>query len=69
MGTSPNGSVGKEPACNSGDTGNMGLIPGSGRLPGRGKWQLAPGFLPEKSHGQRGLADYSSWGRERVGHD
>ena len=28
------GSVGKESACNAGDTGDLGLIPGSGRSPG-----------------------------------
>ena len=32
----PVGSVGKEPACNAGDAGGMGLIPGSGRSFGRG---------------------------------
>ena len=32
-----NGSAGKESACNSGDTGDLGLIPGSGRSPGEGK--------------------------------
>ena len=26
-------------------------------------------FLPGKSHGQRSLASYSSWGRKRVGHN
>ena len=26
------------------------------------KWQLTPLFLPGKSHGQRSLAGYSSWG-------
>ena len=26
---------GKEPACNAGDAGDMGLIPGLGRSPGR----------------------------------
>ena len=29
----PGGSVGKEPACSAGDTGDMGSIPGSGRSP------------------------------------
>ena len=29
----PGGSVGKEPACNAGDTGDMGSIPGLGRFP------------------------------------
>ena len=30
----PNGSSGKESACNAGDTGDAGSIPGSGRSPG-----------------------------------
>ena len=30
------GSVGKESACNAGDTGEAGLIPGSERSPGAG---------------------------------
>ena len=30
------GSEGKESACNARDTGDMGLIPGSGRPPGEG---------------------------------
>ena len=29
----PGGSVSKEPACNAGDAGDTGLIPGSGRSP------------------------------------
>ena len=32
----PDGSVSKEPACNAGDTGDLGLIPGSGISPGEG---------------------------------
>ena len=32
----PGGSVGKEPACNAGDTEDVGLTPGSGRSPGGG---------------------------------
>ena len=31
----PNGSASKESACNAGDTGDMGLISGSGRSPDR----------------------------------
>ena len=31
---SPGDSVGKESACNARDTGDMGLVPGSGRSPG-----------------------------------
>ena len=32
----------------------------------RWKWQPALVFLPEKSHGQRSLAEYSSWCHKRV---
>ena len=32
----PDGSTGKESTCNAGDTGDMGLIPGSGRSLGGG---------------------------------
>ena len=32
----PGGSVGKEPACNAGDPGDMGSIPGLRRSPGEG---------------------------------
>ena len=28
------------------------------------EWQVTPVFLPRESHGQRSLADYSSWGRK-----
>ena len=38
------------------------------RLEWRRKWQPAPVFLPGKSHGQRSLVGYSSWGH-RVRHD
>ena len=33
------------------------------------KQRLTPVFLPGKSHGQRSLVGYSSWGGERVRHD
>ena len=32
----PNGSAGKESACNAGDAGDASSIPGSGTSPGRG---------------------------------
>ena len=32
----PGGSMGKESACNAGDTGDVGSIPGLGRSPGEG---------------------------------
>ena len=52
---------GKESACNAGDTGVMGLIPGSGRSLRRRAWQPTPVFLPGKSHGQRSLPIYGPW--------
>ena len=48
----PGGSAVKNPPANARD---VGLIPGSGRSLGVGKWQPTPGFLPGKSHGQRSL--------------
>ena len=38
-------------------------------IPWKRKWQPIPVFLPGKSHGQRGLAGYSPWDCQRVGHD
>ena len=46
--------MGKESACNIGDTGDAGLIPALGR-----SGQPTPVFLPGESHGQRSLAGYS----------
>ena len=48
----PSGSDSKESACNE-ET--------RVRFPRRREWQRTPVFLPEKSHGQRSLADYSPW--------
>ena len=56
----------KESLCNAGDPG---LIPGSGKITWRSKWQPTPVFLPGEFHGQRRLAGYSPWGRKRVGYD
>ena len=56
---------GKESACNAGDTGDVGLIPGSGRSPG-GKWHPTPVFLPGEFHGQRRREGHSSWGRREL---
>ena len=59
----PHSSVDKESACNAGD---LGSIPGFDswvrKIPWRSKWQSTPVFLPGKSHGQRSLAGYNSWG-------
>ena len=53
----------KESAC---QCRRHGFVPGSGRFPGEGN---SNPFLPGKSHGQRSLAGYNSWGRKRVRHD
>ena len=47
--------------ANAGDVRDADLIPGFGRSPGGGKWQLTPVFLPEKFHGQRSLVGYHPW--------
>ena len=51
--------VGEGSACSAGDSGEVGLIPGSGRFPWRRKWKPTPVFLPEKSRGQRNLVNYN----------
>ena len=56
--------MGKEPACNAGDAGDMGSIPGVRKIPWRRAWQPIPVFLPGEFHEQRSLAGYSSWGHK-----
>ena len=51
----------KASACNAGDAGDSGLIPGSGRSPGGGNGNPPPLFLPGESYGQRNLEGYSPW--------
>ena len=53
----------KNPPANTGDSGS---IPGSRRSPGEGNRNP---LLPEKSHGQRGLAELQFMGSQRVGHN
>ena len=55
------GSKVKASACNAGDPGS---IPGSGRPPGRRKWQSTPVFLPAESHGGRSLVGYNPLSRK-----
>ena len=64
----PDAPVAKISDCDAGDTGDPGLIPGSGRSPGGRKCQLSPVFLPKRSHGQRRLASYHPE-CHRVRHD
>ena len=61
----PGGSV-VDSASQAGDTGNLGLIPGSGRFPWRKKWQSTPVFLSGESHGQRNLMVYSPGGHKEM---
>ena len=55
---------GKDSARQAGNASDTGSIPGSASW--RRKRQPAPGFLPRKSHGQRGLAGYSPWGHKEL---
>ena len=62
------GSVGKESTCNAGDSGDAGLIPGSGRSPGGGH-----GNPPQHSCLENPM-DRGAWratvhGVSRVRHD
>ena len=50
----------------SANAGDMGLIPGS-EDPLEEEIETHSVFLPGKSHEQRSLVGYSSWGRKRVG--
>ena len=52
---------GKESACNAEDARDVALIPGSGKIPWRRKWQSTPVFLTGKFYGQRSLAGCSPW--------
>ena len=62
----PDSSVGKEAACKTGDTGDVGSISELGRSCGGEKWQPSPVFLPEESHGQRSLEGYSPKGHKEL---
>ena len=65
----PSGSVGKESACNAGDTEDMGSIPGSGRSSEGGKQQPTPVFLPENIPWTEEPGGLQSMGSQRVRHD
>ena len=54
----------KNLSANAKEVRDAGLIPGSGRSPGG--QQPIPVFLPEESHRQRNLTDYSPWGHEEL---
>ena len=67
-----------DPNCNGGlpwwlsnkeSTCQFRFHPWVGKIPWRRKWQPTPIFLPGKSHGQRGLVDYSPWGPKIAGYN
>ena len=55
--------VKKKSACNTRD---VGLIPGLERSPERGNSNPTIVFSPGKSHGQRSLAGYCTWGCKEL---
>ena len=63
---SPDGSLGKEFACNAGGTGNAGSVPGLGRSSGEGNGNPLQYFCLENPM-ERGasLAGYSPWGYKK----
>ena len=65
----PDGTVGKESACQCRRCKRHRLDLWVGKITWRRKWQPSPVFLPGKSHGQRRLVGYSPWGCRRVGHN
>ena len=56
----------KESAC---QCRTPGFHPWVKKTPWRKKYQPTPVFLPGKSHRQRSLVGYRSWGCKRVGYD
>ena len=48
------------------NTGDVGLIPGSGRSPGEGNGYPLQYYCLGNSHGERSLAGYSPWDHKRV---
>ena len=52
---------GKDSACQAKDTGDVGLIPESGRCPIEGNGYPTAVFLPGEFHGQGSLVGYGPW--------
>ena len=59
----PGSSDGKASDYNVGDPGS---IPGSGKSPGKKKWEPTLVFLPGKSHGLKTLVGYSPWSHKEL---
>ena len=62
----PDSSVGKESACNAGDTGDEAFDSRVGKIPWGRKWKSTPVFLPEEPHGQRRLVGYNPLGSQEL---
>ena len=56
----------KSPPANSGDTRDVGSIPGLGRSPGGGHGNPLHYSCLENPHGQRSLAGHSPWGHKEL---
>ena len=61
--SNPGGSGDKEFACNVGD---LGLIPGLGRSPGKGNGNPFQYSCLENTHEQKSLVCYSPWSRKEL---
>ena len=60
----PDGSDGKESACNAGRRPRFDSWIGKG--PWRREWLPTPVFFPGEFHGQRSLAGYKPWGSKEL---
>ena len=58
----PGSSADKESICNEGD---LGSIPGLGRSPGGGHYNLLQFSCLENPHGQRSFEGYRPWGHKQ----
>ena len=63
----PGSSVVKNPSANTGDIGDEGLIPRSGRSPGGGNGNPLQYSWLENPHRWRSLVGYSPWGCKESG--
>ena len=60
------GASGKDPACQCRRPKRQWIQSLGGEDPQRRKWQPTPVLLPGKSHGEKSLAGYSSWGCKEL---
>ena len=63
------GATSKESACQCRRCRRHGFNPWVGKIPWSRKWQLIPGILPGKSHGQRSLMGHIPRGSQKVRYD